>query len=91
MKKTPDGDVWATDDDLALDERVDWAEIAEKITSNPGHWLLAKRGGSRSFVWKINNGRFSALNIPGYTVTATSRNVRPNGKSDLWVKAEVDS
>lgn len=79
--------VWATDEELALPEQVDWSEVARLITNNPGKWLLAKRG-IRSYAWKINNGKFSALVIPGYTVTATTRNSDPNGVAEIWVKAE---
>lgn len=89
MEKTEDGDIWVTDDELGFEERIDWTEIAEKVTANPGKWLLAKRRGSRSVVWKINNGVFQTLDVPGFTITATSRN-HDGARSDIWVKAEMD-
>lgn len=90
MKKTQDGDVWATDEDVAAQSRIDWAAVAEKIKNNPGMWYCAARKKPRNYTSKIHSGEFRALVIPGFTVSAIARNSQGDF-GDIWVKAEVDS
>lgn len=82
-----DGDLWIDDAEFELTSRTDWSEIAEKVTKNPGKWLLAKRRAPRNYTTKINSGHFPTVLVPGFTITASARNSRGHF-ADIYVKAE---
>lgn len=86
MAKQEKQDVWLTDEEISAD-RTDWAEVARKVTANPGSWLLAARQMPRNYTYKINSGEWPTMTIPGFTISAVARN-SIGQRADIWVKAE---